>query len=161
LLRLLDWGWRGELTATWLIAAGRRADLRPEIEQRIHSDHPHGRGCGFFVVLACLGTEEDAQILVAYLNRTLLLELEPDGSFTQRQPEALGALMYLDEQLGTDHAQQFLAEDGLWHRWPGSADVSLEDCQAEVRPDIALATGGDPGVREMLKLEGGHRLPRF
>jgi hypothetical protein len=27
--------------------------------------------------------------------------------------------------------------------------------------DLSPKEDGDPGVREMLKLEGGHRLPRF
>ena len=69
------------------------------------------------------------------------------------QPQAVAALSYLDNQLGTDHAERFLAEGGLWQRWPGSADYSLVEQQEYLRYDVALATGGDPGVRRLLKLE--------
>jgi hypothetical protein len=157
LLVMLDSGGRIRPVTAWLIAAGRRADLRPAIEQNLLADPPSWRALDCCLMLACLGTEEDARILVTYLNWALLLEPEPEGFFNQRQPEALGALMYLDEQLGTDHAQQFLAEDGLWQRWPGSTDVSPADCREAVEQDVVFASGGDPGCRAQMKLELGQR----
>jgi hypothetical protein len=146
---LLTLGWHEARAAIWLIAAGRRVDLRPVIERGILSESPSCFGWSYCPALACLGTEEDARILVTYLDQALRPQDESHGGHSQ--PEALATLMYLDEQLGTNHAQQFFAADGLWHRWPGSADVSLTQWLDAVRVDVAFATGADPGVRRMLK----------
>ncbi|TCC39179.1 hypothetical protein E0H75_40070 [Kribbella capetownensis] len=66
-------------------------------------------------------------------------------------PEALATLMYLDQQLGTDHAQRFLTDDGPWKRWPGSADISLPDLQSTVRAEVTFAAGGNPAIRRTAK----------
>jgi hypothetical protein len=161
LVVMLDSGGRIRPVPAWLIAAGRRTDLRPAIEQNLLADPPSWRSLGCCLVLACLGTEEDARILVTYLNWALLLEPEPEWSFTQRQPEALATLMYLDQQLGTDHAQQFLAENGLWRSWPGSADISPAEGMESVEKDVLFAAGGDPGTRQEMKRElRQHKLDR-
>jgi hypothetical protein len=150
---LLEAGWRERLTATWLVAAGRRADLRHVIERGILGDVPSGYRWSYCPALACLGTEDDARILVAYLDRALSLAPEEDGFAIQCQPEALATLMYLDQQLGTDHARRFLADGGPWERWPGSVDVSLAHYQDTVRADVVFAAGGDPGIRRTMKLQ--------
>jgi hypothetical protein len=151
---LLTGGWRERSTATWLIAAGRRADLRPVIERGMLGGVPSGYLWSYCPALACLGTEDDARILVAYLDHALTLAPEEDEELfhIQRQPEALATLMYLDQHLGTDHARRFLADGGPWERWPGSVNVSLADYQDAVRSDVVFAAGGDPGIRRRLKL---------
>jgi hypothetical protein len=148
---LLKAGWRERLAAIWLVAAGRRADLRPVIERGLLGDVVAGDRWSYCPALACLGTEDDARILVAYLDRALSLAPDEDGFVTQCQPEALATLMYLDQQLGTDHARRFLADGGLWERWPGSVNVSLAQYQDEVRTDVVFAAGGDPGIRRTVK----------
>jgi hypothetical protein len=153
LAALLDGGWRERLAATWLVAAGRRADLRPVIERGMLGDVPSGERWSYCPALACLGTEDDARILMAYLDRALSLPPEEDGFAIQCQPEALAALMYLDQQLGTDHARRFLADGGPWERWPGSGDVSLADYLDAVRAGVVFAAGGDPGIRRMVKFQ--------
>lgn len=153
LVFMLEAGWREALVATWLIAAGRRADLRPVIERGLLGEQPSGHGWGYCSALACLATEEDARILVAYLDQALLVPPGEPGLDRHCQPQAIAALSYLDKQLGTDHAERFLAEGGLWQRWPGSADYSLVEQQEYLRYEVVLATGGDPGVRRHLKLE--------
>ncbi|WP_329482103.1 DUF6000 family protein [Kribbella sp. NBC_01484] len=153
LAALLEGGWRERLAATWLVAAGRRAELRPVIERGLLGDVPSGDRWSYCPALACLGTEDDARILVAYLDRALSLAPEEDGFAIQCQPEALATLMYLDQQLGTDHARRFLAADGPWERWLGSVNVSLAHYQDAVRADVVFAAGGDPGIRRMVKLQ--------
>jgi hypothetical protein len=144
---MLDQGWRESLVATWLIAAGRRTELRPRIERDMLGGVPCGYAWSYCPALACLGTEDDARILVAYLDQALLLPPEPEGYYTQCQPEALAVLTYLDQQLGTSHAARFLAPDGAWHRWAGSDENNLATLQDSIPADVALASGRDPGVR--------------
>jgi hypothetical protein len=149
---LLEAGWRERLTATWLVAAGRRADLRPVIERGILGDVPAGYRWSYCPALACLGTEDDARILVAYLDRARSPTPEYDVlAENQCQPEALATLVYLDQQLSTDHARQFLADGGPWERWPGSVGVSLAAHLDAVRANVVFAAGGDPGIRRMVK----------
>jgi hypothetical protein len=148
---LMQAGWREQQAAVWMIAAGRRADLRPEIERILLGNgwtHSRWQCC---VALAALGTEADARLLIAYLDQTLSLPLEEEGSVTHCQPEALAALLHLDEQLGTTHARRFLGPDGPWARWPGSAEVSFADERDNLRRYLIFAEGGDPGFRQRRK----------
>ncbi|WP_329925572.1 DUF6000 family protein [Streptomyces sp. SP17BM10] len=69
-------------------------------------------GQGYCFALARFGTQDDADILVSYLNRYL-----PQLECRYDQGPALGALMRLDSQLGTRHAEQFISPDGPWERW--------------------------------------------
>jgi len=142
---LLDGDWRERLTAVWLIAAGQRADLRPAIERGLLGDKPSGPRWSYLPALAALGTKDDAQILVTYLERALTL---PPDAPSQCQPRALDTLIYLDEQLGTNHAEQFLGPDGPWERWSESLAESpdWEGDLDSIRADVALASGRDPSA---------------
>ncbi|MGW3655844.1 DUF6000 family protein [Streptomyces sp. NPDC005151] len=62
--------------------------------------------------LARFGTHADAEILTAYLDHYL-----PRTDLRYDQPAALGALLRLDAQLGTHHADRFTEPDGLWDQW--------------------------------------------
>lgn len=59
-----------------------------------------------------LGTEADAAPLITYLDRYLL---RPDLDYDQHA--ALGALLCIDETLGTDHTARLIQPGGLWWRW--------------------------------------------
>lgn len=148
LVELLDSGWRERLVASWLIAAGRRAELRPRIARDLSDPRPQDDLFPYCVALACLGTQEDARILSGYLAVSLALAGEGERHC---QAEAMGALLFLDHSLGTDYAGAFLVADGLWARWPGSSRVSLEEQQGEMASLVAFARGADPGVRARLK----------
>lgn len=150
---LLDAGWRTSVAAIWLIAAGRRADMRPRIEREMLAGRPRGYCWSYCTPLACLGTDADARILVAYLDHALTLPAEQEGFETQCQAEALATLLYLDEQLGTSHAQQFLGDGGAWERWPGSPAEDLQGYLEHVRAEVVFAAGGDPGVRRRMREE--------
>jgi hypothetical protein len=69
-------------------------------------------GSAYCFALARFGTRADAEILTAYLDRYL-----PRTDLRYDQPAALGALLRLDAQLSTHHADRLTEPDGLWDRW--------------------------------------------
>jgi len=154
---MLHHGGRTALVAGWLLAAGQRAELRPVIEQDLLDVDSSGSRSDCVTVLASLGTEDDARILVAYLDWALTLPPDKPGIRVHCQPGALATLLYLDEQLGTDHAQRFLVPDGPWERWSKSLDeddfTDWSDAVDSVRADVTFASGGDPGVRRQVLAE--------
>ncbi|GAA0965395.1 DUF6000 family protein [Actinocorallia libanotica] len=106
--RLLSCGWRPCLTAAWLIGIDRRQHYRERLgELLLESAGPYA-GQGYCFALARFGRPEDAEILTAYLDRYL-----PRADCYYDQAWAMGALLYLDERLGTCYAERFL-ETGLW-----------------------------------------------
>jgi len=150
---LLDLGWRERQTAFWLIAAGRRSDVRSRLAQL-----PGGplAMTGYGLALARLGTDRDAMLLEVYL-RTPPNADRDDG---HDRAEALAALLHLDEQLGTSRGQAFLdaAE--------ANSDVLAESGHA-LEQELILMEGGVPDLRDRFIREGvyasgwrGWRHPR-
>jgi Family of unknown function (DUF6000) len=133
---LLDHGgWRGRLAASWLIAAGRRTDLRPVLERRLLSDDRHEERADYCAALACLGTQDDARILAAYLDGHPVADAESGHC-----PDlALAALRYLDAGRGGVRA----------YRGAGDGGEPLR----EVREYVAFGAGRDPGRRRRLAAE--------
>ncbi|WP_246204146.1 DUF6000 family protein [Streptomyces tailanensis] len=109
---LLSFGWRPRLTAAWLIGVSRRTSYRTRIGELLLDSEVVYAGLGYCFALARFGTEEDAEILTAYLNRYL-----PRTDLHYDQPVALGALLRLDSRLGTAHAAPFTEPGGLFDRW--------------------------------------------
>jgi hypothetical protein len=144
LVELLDYGWRERLVAGWLIASGRRSELRLRIAQDLSDPEPHGFLDPYCVALACLGTEQDARVLSDYLIMSLAL---PEEQERHCQVDAMAALLYLDQSLGTRYAVTILAADGPWERWPGSSGVRLDEQQRDLASLAAFACGADPGIR--------------
>lgn len=150
LITLLDTGgWREHVMVSWLIAVGRRADLRERIASDLLGDAPCGYRWNYCTALARLGTEQDADLLRRYLDGALLLarpEDERDDVHCQRS--AMGALMYLDGVLKSSRAQPLLVPGGLWEQWSGeSSAASLAEEQEHTAQQVAFAAGMDPGVR--------------
>ncbi|MEV6964863.1 DUF6000 family protein [Hamadaea sp. NPDC051192] len=116
----------------------------------ISDPRPHGYLEPYCAALACLGAEQDAQILHDYLLMSLALTAEDKRHC---QAEAMGALLYLDDDLGTHYAEAFLAAGGSWSRWPGSSGVSLGEQQRDAASLVAFARGADPGIRVRLSAE--------
>ncbi|MEV6969191.1 DUF6000 family protein [Hamadaea sp. NPDC051192] len=105
-------GWRSRIVAAWLVAMGRRVAFRRQIGELLLASDMTYAGQGYCVALAALGTEEDAAILIAYLDRYLpRIELRYD------QHWAMAALVHLDAVRGTRFADPFLVAEGLWQRW--------------------------------------------
>jgi Family of unknown function (DUF6000) len=112
---LLDSGWRPRLTASWLIGLDRRQQFRQRIgELLLASDSPYA-GQGYCLALARFATSADAELLASYLDAYMP---QPDKRYDQHW--ALGALLYLDEQLAADRAGRFLTDGGLWQQWSRS-----------------------------------------
>ncbi|MGW4131602.1 DUF6000 family protein [Amycolatopsis japonica] len=109
-------GWRERKTAAWFVAVNGRIRFRDTLGALLLASESPNAGRAYCVALTCLGTEADAACLIAYLDRYLL---RPDLDYDQS--EALGALLCLDEALGTDHATRFIEPRGLW--WRFCADI--------------------------------------
>ncbi|WP_018547527.1 DUF6000 family protein [Streptomyces sp. LaPpAH-108] len=126
---LLDEGWRERKTAAWLIAVSGRTGFRDRLgELLLASEGPYA-GQAYCVALATFGTPADAALLAAYLDRYL-----PRPDLHYDQGAALGALLLLDRETGTDRAARFLTPGGLWQRWtegPPRKDHSTPDDRRE------------------------------
>lgn len=109
---LLDGGWRARRTAAWLIAVGRRTEFRDPLGRLLLASEMPYAGQGYCVALTCFGTEADADLLAAYLDRYL-----PRPDLHYDQGLVLGALLCLDSALETDRAARFLVPDGPWQQW--------------------------------------------
>lgn len=111
LSRLLDFEWRSRLTASYLIGLDRRTQFRDRIGSLLLESRLVYAGVGYCFALSRFAQPEDAAILVAYLDRYL-----PRTDCNYDQGLAMGALLHLDQKLGTDHAQRFLVPGGLWQQ---------------------------------------------
>ena len=148
LTTLLDsGGWRERLAASWLVAVGRRADLRDRIAKDLQSDTPSGYGWDYCTALARLGTDQDADLLRRYLDQALLLPRPVDDD-RHCQRQAMGTLLYLDGVLGTSYAQPLLTPGGLWEQWSSESDTgSLEAERELVTQLVAFAAGKKPVIK--------------
>lgn len=145
---LLSMGWREATTACWLIAAGHRTDLRGQLT-RILDDESSADSADLALALACLGGEQDAQLLVAYLRKALTPGTEAAG-----QVWSLAALLHLDNRLGTEWAQGFLSAEGPWERWAGPRWQDLKTRRHEFEQFVLLVQGGHPDSRERFVRDG-------
>lgn len=119
---LLDSEWRSRLTASWLIGLDRREQFRVRIGQLLLASELTYAGQGYCFALARFATAADADLLAAYLNRYLP---QLDKAYDQRW--ALGALLHIGQQLGTDYAARFTVVGGLWEQrdWLGETPTRL------------------------------------
>lgn len=113
---LFEGEWRARLTAAVLAGLTRRAALGDRIGSLLLASELVYAGQGYCYALARFGAPEDAALLTAYLDRYL-----PQTQLRYDQPWALGALLHVDDKLGTHHAARFLAADGLWQQWAQAA----------------------------------------
>lgn len=142
LAMLLDSEWRSRLTASWLIGLTRRQQFRERIGDLLLASELTYAGQGYCLALARFATAADAELLAAYLDVYL-----PQHDKYYDQAVALGALLYLDQQLKTDHATRFLADGGLWQHWaalwPWATPAKLREWIRELcsAADEAMDTG--------------------
>lgn len=117
LAMMLGSDWRPRLTASWLIALDRRQQFRQRIGDLLLAGELAYAGQGYCLALARFATTADAELLTAYL-------AQPDKRYDQ--PWALGALLYLDEQLRANRAARFLSGIGPGQHWSDSAKTPAE-----------------------------------
>ena len=116
---LLSSEWRSRLTASWLIAAGMRAEFVRELGDLLLASALTYQGQGFCVALAAIGDAPSAECLRAYLERWL-----PEVECRYDQEWAMAALVIIDERTGSSDAQHFLVPGGLWATWArGQTDL--------------------------------------
>lgn len=137
---LLESEWRSRLTAAWLIGANRRSQFREHIGVLLLDSRLVFAGQGYCFALARLGTTEDAEILVAYLNHYLR---QPHLRYDQDW--ALGALQHIDGNLATTHAAQFLQPTGLWHQWATPNRVQPTGHKERINALCSLVDDADAG----------------
>lgn len=136
---LLDQGgWRERKTAAWFIAVSGRTRFRDKLGALLLAGEGSYAGAAYCLALTRLGTDADAAHVIAYLDRYLL---RPDLRYDQ--PFALGALLCLDEALGTGHATHFVQPHGLWQQYcdalPTGARIPPQHAQRIVSRMCALA----------------------
>jgi hypothetical protein len=137
---LLESEWRSRITAAWLIAANRRESFRDCLGELLLASRLVYCGQGYCIALARLGTPADAEILAAYLGRYLR---RPECRYDQ--PWALGALMHLDQQLGTDYTAELITPNGLWDSWAGDALTPRDQMRRVVTLCSELDIDSGPG----------------
>jgi hypothetical protein len=108
---LLDSEWRSRLTAAWLIGLDRRMDFRDRLGEMLLDSELVYAGQGYCLALSRFETSADADILCAYLDKYL-----PQLDRNYDQSWAIGALLHLDERLGSNRADRFLTPGGLWEK---------------------------------------------
>jgi Family of unknown function (DUF6000) len=121
LAMLLDSDWRSRLTASWLIALDRRQQFRQQIGELLMASKLPYAGQGYCTALARFATAADAELLTSYLDTYLP---QPDKRYDQHW--ALGALLYLDEQLTASRAGRFVTDGGPWQQWRTTAKTPAE-----------------------------------
>ncbi|TGA99097.1 DUF6000 family protein [Streptomyces sp. MZ04] len=129
---LLDSGWRERKTAAWLIAIAGRTDFRPRLGELLLASEAGYAGHAYCITLATFGTEADADLLAAYLDRYL-----PRPDLDYDQSSALGALLHLDATHGTDRVARFLTPNGPWQQWVHGPPAKQESEPAEYQEDMA------------------------
>ncbi|MFC5145431.1 DUF6000 family protein [Streptomyces aureoversilis] len=118
---LLKADWRARLTATWMISMARRTEFRPLLCTLLEEEGSREAANGYCLALSIFGSQDDAEILAAYLDRSLVAG-EPHFA----QAWAFGSLLCLDSDLGTSYSNRFDRPDGPWAEWSGSSQAPNE-----------------------------------
>jgi hypothetical protein len=118
---LLRFGWREQITGAFLAGMGRRSQFRDRIGELLLDSVSGYAGHGYTFALASFGSGDDAEILELYLEHWLA---QTDCQYDQ--PWAIGALLHLDLELGTDYAGRFLGPDGPWQNWSTAIGIAFD-----------------------------------
>ncbi|MER6168245.1 DUF6000 family protein [Streptomyces violaceorubidus] len=119
---LLEGSWRERRTATWLVVVSRRTEFRERLGELLLASEVCCVGLAYSVALASFGTARDADLLAAYLDRYLR---RPDLAYDQTV--VMGALQFIDLNLGGGRADRFREPGGLWQQWLQDAPHMQDD----------------------------------
>ncbi|MCO6044081.1 DUF6000 family protein [Aeoliella sp. ICT_H6.2] len=107
--QLIDDGWREAITGSWFAGLKRFVECRDQIGEMLLASKFCYAGQGHAFGMACLADDASIDFLKQYLNTYLRrVDCYYDQSW------AMPALMWIDQQRGTSHADEFLAPGGLW-----------------------------------------------
>jgi hypothetical protein len=138
LRELFEGDWRERLAGAWLAGFGLRIEMRETIYRLLLQRDERHAGKGYCFALARFGSAGDAQVISEYLRQYLeQLDLRAD------QPWAVGALMVLDENLGTAYSAEFLQDGGAWDSWVKageSATFTASQMMGEVQSWCSFAS---------------------
>jgi hypothetical protein len=101
--------WRPRQVGGWFVGLKRWEEFGETIGELLLPSELCFAGQGYCFALACLANDVSVRYLVAYLDRYLR---QPELYYDQHW--AMPALMWVDEQLGTNHSAAFLEPGGLW-----------------------------------------------
>ncbi|MFE9850524.1 DUF6000 family protein [Streptomyces sp. NPDC005576] len=119
---LLEGSRRERRTAAWLVAVSRRAEFREHLGSLLLAREVCCVGLAYSVALASFGTLRDADLLAAHLDRYLC---RPDLGYDQAV--VMGALQFIDLNLGGGQVERFLGPGGLWQEWVREAPHPWSD----------------------------------
>ncbi|MFC1438360.1 DUF6000 family protein [Streptacidiphilus sp. N1-10] len=109
---LMAEGWRGRLTAAWLVGFSRRLQFAQGIRNLLQPVGEPYVGKGYCFALARFGGEEDALALEDYLGVYLCQPgMSTDCGW------AMGALSVIDAKRGSVHSRPLLESGGPWEQW--------------------------------------------
>lgn len=135
--RLFNQDWRERLTGAWLAGFGLRLEVREKISGLLLNQRDRHAGKGYCFALARFGSRADASTLVLYLNRYL-----PRLDLRDVQPWALGALLVLDSNLGTEYSARIIQAGGAWECWVRAGESATYTCsqmKAEIQTWCSFA----------------------
>lgn len=102
-------GWRERLVGSWFVGLKKWSQFEDVVGELLLASEVTYAGCGHAFALACLADEVSRRYLVDYLEKYLRC---PELFYDQQC--AMCALMWIDEQNGTNYAAPFLVPGGLW-----------------------------------------------
>ncbi|MFK4110419.1 DUF6000 family protein [Streptomyces sp. NPDC002176] len=119
---LLAGDWREVSTACWLIGFAQRWEFRPELSRRLRAGEAGRAAKGIAFALARSGQAADAEVLAHHLAADL-----GDPAHRSYQPWLLGALLVVEERLGSMVSGELLAPGGPWERWAEASTLGSSE----------------------------------
>jgi hypothetical protein len=110
--KLIAGHWREAIVGSWFAGLKPLPDCQDAIGQRLLASETCYAGQAHAFAMACYANEKSVAYLQKYLDTYLR---KPDCYYDQGW--AMPALLWVDVQLGTQHAAPFLEEGGLWNRF--------------------------------------------
>lgn len=128
---LIGSAWREAITGSWFAGVGGFVDCRDEIGARLLKSEACFAGQAHAFALACFADDASAKFLEEYLDEFLR---RTDCYYDQGW--AMPALMWIDQETGSNRSQRFLAGGGLWESFTADKlDVddawTIESCRAD------------------------------
>jgi hypothetical protein len=127
--------WRVRLAGSWYAGLRDWPQFTDELGAMLVESQMCFAGQGYCVALACFADAASATHLCRYLDVWL-----PRVENRYDQDWALPALVWVDQQLGTNYAARYLAPGGLWEQWAGLQERQDYYLNTQRHFDLMLAS---------------------